>query len=354
MSYIISFVIVLGVLIFFHELGHFLGARLCGVGVEKFSLGIGPRLFGRKIGLTDYRISALPLGGYVKMVGEEPDAELEPEMIPLSFTHKHVAKRILIVASGPVFNLFLAIMIYYGLFQIYGSFEMEPVVGKVMEDSPAMASGLKDGDRILALDGVAVSSFGELSDIIAGSNGKAILFSLKRGDSQIKLSITPKLTPNVNEFGETKDRYLVGISPSSEHIRSIRYGPIEALHQSLDQTYNLSRLMIVILVKMVKGDISAKEIGGPIMIAQMAGDQAKQGLASLLGFIAFISVNLAIVNFLPIPVLDGGHLMFFSLEAIMGRPVSIRMREIAQQVGIVILLLLTVFVFYNDIMRLLS
>jgi regulator of sigma E protease len=354
MSYIISLIIVLGVLVFFHELGHFLVARLCGVGVEKFSLGFGPRLFGRKIGLTDYRISAIPLGGYVKMVGEEPDADLDPEMVPLSFTHKPVLKRILIVASGPVFNIFLAVLIYFGLFQVYGSFEMEPVVGKVMEDSPAMTSGLKEGDRILALDGVAVESFTQLADMVSGSNGKPISFAIRRGDAEKEISITPEIKSDQNEFGESVGRYLVGISPSKDHYRAIKYGPIQAFTQSVSQTYNLSKLMIVGIVKLIKGDISAKNLGGPIMIAQMAGDQAKQGLANLLSFIAFISINLAIVNFLPIPVLDGGHLLFFSIEAATGRPVSIRMREIAQQVGIFILLLLTVFVFYNDIMRLLS
>ena len=354
MNYIVSLIIVLGVLIFFHELGHFLMARLCGVGVEKFSLGFGPRLLGKKIGLTDYRVSAIPLGGYVKMVGEEPDAELEPDMIPLSFTHKHVAKRILIVASGPLFNVLLAVLIYFALFQVYGYYEPEAVVGKVVEDSPAMAAGLKENDRILSLNGIAIDSFSELSDIISNSNGNPISFLIKRGDSEIALNIKPELMPNLNEFGESVGRYMVGISPSVEHVRHIKIGPVEAFGQSLSQTYYFSKIMLVGIVKLIKGDISTKELGGPIMIAQMAGDQAKKGISNLLNFIAFISINLAIVNFLPIPVLDGGHLLFFSIEAVTGRPVSIRMREIAQQVGIFILLLLTILVFYNDIMRILS
>jgi regulator of sigma E protease len=354
MSYIISLIIVLGVLIFFHELGHFLVARLCGVGVEKFSLGFGPRLLGKTIGLTDYRISAIPLGGYVKMVGEEPDADLEPEMIPLSFTHKNVFKRILIVASGPAFNLLLAVLIYFSLFQFYGSYELEPVVGKVMADSPAMKSGLKQGDRILSLDGAVVTSFSQLAEIVSRSNGKTIIFTIKRGDAKNEIPITPEKKADLNEFGEDVNRYLVGISPSGEHYRTIQYSPLGAITQSISQTYTISKLMIVGIVKLIKGDISAKNLGGPIMIAQMAGDQAKQGLSSLFNFIAFISVNLAIVNFLPIPVLDGGHLLFFLVEALTRRPVNIRMREIAQQVGIFILILLTLFVFYNDIMRLLS
>lgn len=351
MSYIISLIIVLGVLIFFHELGHFLVARLCGVGVEKFSLGFGPRIFGKTIGITDYRISAIPLGGYVKMIGEDPDAEMDPADIPLSFTHKNVYKRIMIVAAGPLFNMLLAVIIFFGFFQIYGITEPEPVVGSVQEGMPAMEAGLKKGDRIISIGGIRIDTWEEMSDVISNSDGKSLLISVRRGDSELNTRIQPVLKPDQNLFGESIDRYVIGIMLSGEHVRSIKLNPGEALVQSLAQTYNVGELMFVGIIKLIKGDISTKNLGGPIMIAQMAGDQAKQGVANLIYFIAFISINLAIVNFLPIPVLDGGHLMFFFVEAISGRPVGIKMREISQQIGIFILILLTIFVFYNDIMR---
>ncbi|MFO7962951.1 MAG: RIP metalloprotease RseP [Desulfobacterales bacterium] len=353
MSYILSLIIVLGVLIFFHELGHFLAAKLCGVGVEKFSLGFGPRLFGRKIGMTDYRISAIPLGGYVKMVGEEPDSELRPEEVPLSFTHKHVFKRILIVAAGPLFNVLLAVLIFFVFLQIYGAVELEPVVGSVVEESPAMEAGIREGDRIIAVNGSSVNTFSDMSEHIMLSGGESIRITILRGQTEKEITLTPQLKKE-EIFGETIERYLIGIQSSGEHIRTKQYNPIEAFSQSLVQTYNVGKLMIVGIVQLIRGEISTKTLGGPILIAQMAGDQAKQGVPNLIYFIAFISINLAIINLMPIPVLDGGHLMFFFIEAVIKRPVSIKMREIAQQVGIFLLLLLMVFVFYNDISRLLE
>ncbi len=353
MSYVISLIIVLGVLIFFHELGHFIAARFCGVGVEKFSLGFGPRLFGKKIGMTDYRISAIPLGGYVKMVGEEPDSELRPEDIPLSFSHKSVLKRIIIVAAGPLFNILLAVLIFFGVFQVYGAREVEPVVGAVLEGSPAMKAGIEKGDRITAVNGFAVNTFNDMSGLISESKGRPIRISIVRGRSSMEITLTPELKTE-KVFGETLERYLIGISSSSEHVRFIKFSPPEAFYRSLVQTYGVSKLMIIGIVQLIKGEISAKTLGGPILIAQMAGDQAKQGVPNLIYFIAFISINLAIINFLPIPVLDGGHLLFFFIEAVIRRPVSIKMREIAQQVGIFVLLLLMIFVFYNDISRLLQ
>ncbi len=328
-------------------------ARLCGVGVEKFSLGIGPRIFGKKIGITDYRISALPLGGFVKMIGEEPDSEVDPADIPLSFTHKHVFKRMMIVAAGPIFNVLLAVVIFFCFFQIYGTFQLEPVVSSVQDGTPAMEAGLQNGDRIAAIEGVSINSWDDMVAIISDSHGEPLWMSVRRGESEIEVHVTPVIKSDQNLFGETVDRYVIGITASGEHVRTIKLNPIEALYQSLAQTYKVSELMVVGIVKLIKGDISTKNLGGPIMIAQMAGDQAKQGAANLIYFIAFISINLAIINFLPIPVLDGGHLMFFLIEAISGRPVSIRIREIAQQVGIFALILLTIFVFYNDITRIL-
>ena len=351
MSYFLSFIIVLGVLIFFHELGHFLVARLCGVGVEKFSLGFGPRIFGKKIGITDYRISAIPLGGYVKMIGEEPDAEIDTKDIPLSFTHKPVWKRFLIVAAGPMFNILLAVTIYFCFFQIYGTMKVEPVIGAVVEKSPAEAAGLQKGDRVLSVNGKSIRTFDDMAILITQSKGLPVDFKIQRGNSEFNLDITP--AKNQREiFGESVETFIIGVSNSPDHVQFIRLNPIEAFTHSISQTWQISRMMAIGIAQMIQGDVSLKSLGGPIMIAQMAGDQAKQGALNLIYFIAFISINLAIVNFLPIPVLDGGHLLFFVIEGISGKPVSIRVREVAQQVGILLLFTLVIIVFYNDIVRL--
>lgn len=347
---IFAFIIVLGVLIFFHEFGHFLIARLFGVGVEKFSLGFGPRLFGKKIGITDYRLSAIPLGGYVKMVGEEPDAEIDPADLPLSFTHKHVAKRMLIVAAGPVFNILLAVLIFFGIFWASGTFIMKPSIGAVRAGSPAAAAGLKQGDLITVINGTAINSWDEMAEIINASEGQTLSLSVRRQESTLDFSIAPEKVPTQNIFGEEIQRYVIGIEASRESY-SKEMNPVEAFTESLRQSYRVIELMVVIIAKLIKGDISTDTLGGPIMIAQMAGDSAKAGVGSLIFFIALISINLAIINLLPIPVLDGGHLLFFLIEAIKGSPVSIKVREVAQQVGLFILILLMILVFYNDIHR---
>ena len=347
---LLSFVIVLGVLIFFHEFGHFLIARLFGVGVEKFSLGFGPRLIGKKFGRTDYRISAIPLGGYVKMVGEEPDAEVAPADIPISFTHKHVLKRMCIVAAGPFFNILLAVIIFFSIFLISGLFILKASVGEVREGSPALAAGLKPGDEITAIDGKPVSNWNDMTEIIGASNGRTLKISVKRAGTDLVFQITPELIPAKDIFGEDIKRYVIGISSGGE-FNTRKLNPFQAMAESFRQTYNIIELMVVIIGKLITGSISTDTIGGPIMIAKMAGDQAKTGIENLIFFLALISVNLAIINLLPIPVLDGGHLLFFIIEAVKGHPVSLKVREVAQQIGLFIILLLVILVFYNDIFR---
>ncbi len=350
---IFAFVIVLGVLIFFHELGHFLTAKLCGVGVEIFSLGFGPRVLGKKIGRTDYRLSAIPLGGFVKMVGEEPDADIEPEDIPFSFTHKNVFKRIAIVAAGPLFNLFLAVIIFFGIFIVNGTYILEPVVGKVQQDAPAGKAGIMEGDRVIEINGAQIKTWEDMADHIMGSNGKPLEIVVLRGQEKIKFNITPHVTVLKNLFGEDTKRYVIGITSAGKYFTK-SMGPIEAFSQSIARTYDITKLTVLSIVKLIQGTVSTKTLGGPIMIAQMAGEQAKEGAANLVFFIALLSINLAILNFLPIPVLDGGHLLFFFIELIIRKPVNTRVREIAQQAGIFVLLLLMIFVFYNDITRIFS
>ena len=347
---IFALVIVLGVLIFFHELGHFLVARLLGVGVETFSLGFGPKIISKKIGITDYRISAIPLGGYVKMVGEQPDADLDPADIPLSFTHKHVFKRILIVAAGPFFNILLALIIFYGIFQISGMLILKPSIGEVNEGTPAYRTGLKKGDLVVSIDGVKISSWEDMAKMITTSKGNTLSISVLRGNSMRISDVTPEPKIFKNIFNEDMERYVIGVTASDDFFTK-DLNVFQALSQSFIQTYQITALTIKGVVKLFQGRVSPKTLGGPIMIAQMAGQEAREGAINLIFFIALISINLAILNFLPIPVLDGGHLLFFFVEAVTGRPVSIKIREIAQQAGIFVLILLMIFVFYNDIAR---
>jgi regulator of sigma E protease len=352
MSSVFAFVIVLGVLIFFHELGHFLIARVFGVGVETFSLGFGPRILGKKIGITDYRISAVPLGGFVKMVGEEPDSEVEPDQAGLSFTNKHVFKKILIVAAGPVFNFLLAAVIFFGLFYVYGLMVLKPVVGKVDEKGPAFSAGLRENDQIRSINTIAITSWDDMANLIESSNGNDLDISFLRQEEIKLVTVTPELKITKNLFGEDTRRYMIGIASSGD-VFFKKLNTYQAVNESVGQVYKISKLTLISLVKMIQGTISAKDnLGGPIQIAQMAGKFYNEGVANFISFIAFLSITLAVVNFFPIPVLDGGHILFFLVELITGRPVNIKVREMSQRAGVFVLVLLMVFVFYNDIMRL--
>ena len=353
MGFFIGIVVVLGVLIFFHELGHFLMAKAFGVGVEKFSLGFGPKVAAKTVGGTEYRLSAIPLGGYVKMVGEQPDEELDPGDEAVSFTHKHVAKRAIIVASGPVFNFILAILIFWGVFAISGASIMLPVIGNVRDGSPAATSGIQKGDRVIKINQDTVDSWSDMAAHIMDSNGQPLTLTVERGGRQLQFEVTPRPETEQNIFGEDQKRYIIGIEAGGEVVHQ-RIGIIEAFSESVQRTWFIIELTILSVVKMISGVISVKTLGGPIFIAQVAGQQAEMGIVNLLFFIALVSVNLGILNLLPVPVLDGGHLLFFGIEAIIRRPVSLKTREIAQQVGIMLLLLLMVFVIYNDIMRLVA
>ncbi|MGD9022509.1 MAG: RIP metalloprotease RseP [Deltaproteobacteria bacterium] len=349
---IVAFVIVIGILIFVHEFGHFFLAKLMGVGVEKFSLGFGPRIVGRKVGMTDYRISALPLGGFVKMVGEEPDAELDDSLIPLSFSHKSLVKRSLIVAAGPGFNLLLAVAIFFFFFLFSGMPVMEAEVGEVQEDMPALEAGVLSGDRVVSIDGKPVTRWDEMAGLIQESNGRTIGIEVVRDNRTILLKMTPRLVTSQNLFGDEIEKYAIGITASGA-FRTERLNALQSAGQGVMQTWEISKLTVLILGKIIVGTISAKAIGGPIMIAQLAGQQAEAGMQSYILFMAFLSINLGLINLVPIPVLDGGHLMFFLIEAVTRRPVNLRVREVAQQIGVFVLILLMLFVFYNDIERIL-
>ncbi len=352
-TYIISFAIVLGVLIFVHELGHFIVARMLGVGVEKFSLGFGPRILGRKIGTTDYRISAIPLGGYVKMVGEAPDAELDDSQVAISFSHKSLLKRSLIVLAGPASNVLLSVVIFFAFLQISGLPIIKPEVGEVQEGMPAQEAGILPGDYIVAVDGRPVTQWDEMAELIKESGGRPLSFEVLRNEIAVLVKVVPRLTSSQNVFGENIDKYVIGITPSGA-FTVVRLNPLQAMARGVSETWRVAEVTVLGIGKILTGAVSAKKaLGGPIMIAQIAGEHAKTGVASLIAFIAVLSVTLGIINLLPIPVLDGGHLLFFLIEAVSRRPPNLKMREVAQQVGLFVLMAIMMYVIYNDISRIL-
>ncbi len=349
----VAFIIVIGVLVFIHEFGHFIVARLCGVGVQVFSLGFGPKILRRKYGRTEYCLSAIPLGGYVKMVGEEPGAEIDTKDIKESFTHKSLLRKSLIVAAGPVANFLLAIFIFYFLYQFSGIYLAKPIIGEVMDGSPALEAGLKPNDIIREINQTKIDSFDDISQIIGKSKGEKLELVVEREGSYIGIILKPMLSPGKNLFGEEIKKYVIGIVGSGESFHR-KLNPAQAFWKSLTDTYGLIKLTIQSVGKMVNGSISADNLGGPIMIAQMAGEQAKAGMMNFVWFIALLSVNLGIINLFPIPVLDGGHLLFFGIEAATGKSVSDKIREKLIQFGAAMLVVLMVFVFYNDIVRMIN
>lgn len=341
-------VIGLGVLIVFHEFGHFLLAKLSGVGVLTFSVGFGPKLWKKKVGETEYALSAFPLGGYVKMVGEDPDEEVPQADVEKSFAHKSLTKRIAIVVAGPGFNLLLAVLLLMVVFMFYGVPVMSTQVSAVEKDSPAEMAGVAKGDRIVAIDGAPVKEWTELSSKIKGSGGKQLNLQVRRGEETVSITVQPIQKEGQTIFGEPKEDWIIGIG---SQVSLEKGNPGLAVVRAFYQTYEYSKLTLMAFYKMILGDVSPRNIGGPILIAQMAGQQAQEGVGSFLAFLAVLSVNLGVLNLLPVPVLDGGHLLFFLVEAVTRKPVAIRYREMAQQVGICLLALLMVYAFYNDIVR---
>ncbi|MBI4620390.1 MAG: RIP metalloprotease RseP [Desulfobacterales bacterium] len=347
----ISAIVLLGVLIFVHELGHFIVAKISGVGVLKFSLGFGPKILSKKIGETEYLLSAIPLGGYVKMIGEEPGEEekVSEDDLDKSFSHKSVLKRAGIVFAGPLFNIIFAVFVLSVIYML-GVPVLTTQIGDVVDRSPAYEAGIKKGDQIVAINGKEVSRWEDLTKIIQHSNGEELAIKLKKDDSYYETKLMPTLFTDKNIFGEDVKIYKIGISVSDKFITE-RYNPFMAIVKGSQQTWFLVKLMGITIIKLIERTVPANTLGGPILIIQMAGKQAQAGISNFLFFMAIISINLGIVNLFPIPILDGGHLFFFLLEAIMGKPLSVKKREAAQQVGLVIIVLLIIFVFYNDLSR---
>jgi regulator of sigma E protease len=246
----------------------------------------------------------------------------------------------------------LALIIFFGIFQFLGLLILKPIVGSVDHNTPAYTAGLQKGDHVVSIDGKNISSWEDMANAIMASKGKTLEMSVRRKGALLTKNVTPEEKSFKNIFNEDRERYVIGVTASGEVFKK-DLNFFQACSESVKQTYQITALTIKGVVKLVEGAVSPKTLGGPIMIAQMAGQQAKEGMVNLIFFIALISINLAILNFLPIPVLDGGHLLFFFIEAAIGHPVSLKVREVAQQAGIFVLILLMIYVFYNDIARIL-
>jgi regulator of sigma E protease len=344
-------VIVLGVLVFVHELGHFLMAKLFGVRVDAFSLGFPPKVLHKKIGDTDYRLSVIPLGGYVKLFGENPKDEVPPELQPVSFSHHPLWHRFLIVLAGPAFNLIFAALALFLVFAFSGIPYLTTEIGGVKEGSPAAQAGLRTGDQVLSVEGRAMSRWDNLAMTIRQSGEKPLTLSVRRGDRDFQVQVTPQRMETADIFGGKVSAMIIGIT-SGDHPAVEQVGPIRALEQGVLFTGRLTWLTVESLYKLAAREVPLKSLGGPILIAQVAGKQAEMGVTYLVQFMAALSVNLFLLNLLPIPVLDGGHLFFFTLEAIRGKPMPLKHREMAQGLGLMLLLALMILVFYQDILRL--
>ena len=438
------FLVVLGVLVAFHELGHFLAARWVGVKVLKFSLGFGPKLFGRKMGETEYLLSAIPLGGYVKLFGEDETEATTQEDRPRSFAHQKLWGKVLIVAAGPGFNFILAYFIFAGWLAtgtplFVPTFQdLTPDIEAMVPGSPADTAGIQIGDRVSRVNGRDISTRTELFDAVAKSNGQALTLEIKRGEQVKTLTVMPTTTPGphasaqepgyylgveetpplvtsvmqgspaakaglqagdhvVNIEGQTihtwsqmtgivkenpnrqlkvevlreEHRVSLTVTPSAEKAmvngQSVEVGkigisgpgrsimrsstPLLSLYDGLAATWGWTELTAIGLYKMVVGDISSKNIGGPLTIAKISGEAAEQGASSVIFLIAILSINLGVLNLLPIPILDGGHLLFFLIEGILRKPLGERQREVAQQAGLVLLVGVMIFAFWNDLER---
>lgn len=354
--YILPFLVVLGILIFFHELGHFLAAKYFGVKVLKFSLGFGPKLVGKKVGETEYLISALPLGGYVKMLGENADEEkepLSPEDEGKSFNNKHAGKRIAIVAAGPIFNLLLALLIFCSFYVVAGIHVITPEIGQVREGSPASRAGFLKGDIIVSVGGKKTENWTQIKEVIQGNTGQPVDVTVKRGDAYVTLTVVPEISVTKNIFGEEIKLPLIGIV-SAGKFEKVYLGPLGAIKEGFRKTWEIIELTCLTVVKLIQRVIPIETVGGPILIGQMTGQLAQESWAYLIPFMAVISINLGILNLLPIPILDGGFIVLLLIELVMGRPLNIKKREFLQKAGIFLLVLLMVFVVYNDIKRLIE
>jgi regulator of sigma E protease len=354
--FIVVFLIVLSILIYVHEWGHYWVAKRNGVRVEVFSIGFGPEVFGwTNAAGTRWKISAIPLGGYVKMFGENTDDDENGEPVEMSeaekavsFHHKRLGQRAAIVFAGPAVNFLFAIAAFAILAMVQGSATPLAVVGEVLPQSAAADAGFAKNDRIIAIDDKKVETFDDLRRIVMANPGQRMSFQVVRGDKEIPIAATPKSSEA--EGAESGRKIgLLGIRPSLEHLRYERHNPLMALWIGVEQTYSYSLNILSYVGDMITGSRDAKDLGGPLRIAQLTGEMAQKGIEYVVFLMAVLSVNLGLINLFPVPMLDGGHLAFYAAEAIRGKPLSAKVQEYGFRLGLVLVLVLMVFVTWNDL-----
>ncbi len=348
MSWLIA-ILMLGTLVLVHEAGHFVVARWSGVRVVRFSIGFGPVIWKRTLGGTEYALSLLPLGGYVKMAGEEQEDHAHRPAKD-EFLAKPIRVRARIIAAGPLVNALVSVLTLWVVL-VTGYPELLPVIGKVMDEMPAHAAGLQEGDRVRALDGTPVSTWDELTKHVQQAADRPLTVAIERHGTAMELVMTPKPREITDPFGRTKRVGLIGVSPSGE-FSTHKVSPLEAIGKTAQKEGEWLSQIGLSLWSLFTGRISAKEsLTGPIGIMYIASEATKMGLGSLLYLVSLFSLSLAVFNFFPLPILDGGHLLFLALEKLKGSPVSLRIQEKAAQVSTALLLVLVVMVCINDVSR---
>ncbi|OJU28038.1 MAG: RIP metalloprotease RseP [Nitrobacter sp. 62-13] len=363
-GYIVPFLFVLTIVVFFHELGHFLVARWAGVKILTFSVGFGPELvgFNDRHG-TRWKLSAIPLGGYVRFLGDDSEAStpssaalatMTAEEREGSFHHKNVGRRSAIVAAGPVANFILAIFIFAGLFTFLGKPSTTARVDGVQAGSAAEAAGFKQGDIVTAINGSGIDSFSDMQRIVGTSAGEKLTFTVKRGDSVIDLRGTPELKEIKDRFGNEHRIGVLGIARTTSpgDVTTERVNPAEALWLGVKETWFVVDRTLAYIGGIFTGREAADQLGGPLRIAQISGQVATIGLGALIHLAAVLSVSIGLLNLFPVPLLDGGHLLFYGVEAVRGRPMSERAQEMGFRIGLGLVLMLMVFATYNDILHL--
>lgn len=359
LHYIVPFLIILTVLVFVHEMGHFWIARRNNVRVEVFSIGFGPEIIGwTDKNRTRWKISALPLGGYVKMFGDAnaagmPSDELEamkPEERAVSFHHKRVGQRAAVVAAGPIANFLFAIVAFAALFMSVGQPFTPPLVGEVVENSAAARAGFVPGDRIVEINGKKIDRFQQVQQIVQFGLGEPLTVQVLRNGTAVTLHATPKVVEQRDNFGHT---YQVGqLGLKAKGFEYVRLDPLSALWHATEETAFLTTSTVKAIGQMIVGTRTTEELGGPIRIAEISGEMAEGGVVSTVWFMAVLSLNLGFLNVLPIPMLDGGYLLFYAVEAVRRRPLGPRIQDYGFRIGMTLVLLLMLFATWNDLVHL--
>lgn len=363
-GYLVPFLFVLTIVVFFHELGHFLVARWRGVKVIAFSIGFGPEIagFNDRYG-TRWKLSAIPLGGYVKFLGDEnaasvPDHEaaagMSDEEKKVSFIHKPVGSRAAVVAAGPIANFILAILIFAGIFMTVGKQVTTARVDQVQPNSAAAAAGFQPGDLVLAINGEKIGGFSDMQRIVSISAGEPLSIEVERGGVNLTLKAVPEMREIKDNFGNVHKLGVLGISRSMApgDVRTQKYGPLAAVVAGTQETWFVVDRTLSYIGGIFAGREAADQLGGPIRIAQVSGQVATAGFVALLHLTAVLSVSIGLLNLFPIPLLDGGHLLFYGIEAIRGRPLSERAQEVGFRIGLAIVVMLMIFATFNDILHL--